>query len=221
MDKHCIVATQLKDALCAAFRVFQNLKIEPYFWWPEGWKKYYWCLPCINLVSCMKALKDFVLFCRCQIHYKSWITLLWNSMEGDTLNGCFIQESTYKRRGYDIQSIHPLRINLLTRHMRHIHRSSYFDTSAIRFRRSIQVWIMSANSGPCLKSVLVTSRILNRSEAEYVWTHLRFSDYKMVNEYNSALRRIVNDMRYCGVNLTEAQLVEKTLSTMPPEARVL
>ncbi|XP_056854153.1 uncharacterized protein LOC130503551 [Raphanus sativus] len=51
-------------------------------------------------------------------------------------------------------------------------------------------------------------------EAMYEWTHLRIQDFKSVNEYNSALFRIVSKMRLCGEKITDKQLLEKTYQTM-------
>ncbi|KAI5345085.1 hypothetical protein L3X38_012962 [Prunus dulcis] len=49
--------------------------------------------------------------------------------------------------------------------------------------------------------------------ARYEWTHLRFQDYKSVSEYNSAMHRITSLMRLCGENISEEDMLEKTLST--------
>ncbi|KAI5338225.1 hypothetical protein L3X38_017496 [Prunus dulcis] len=49
--------------------------------------------------------------------------------------------------------------------------------------------------------------------ARYEWTHLRFQDFKSVSEYNSAMHRITSLMRLCGENISEEDMLEKTLST--------
>ncbi|KAI5343056.1 hypothetical protein L3X38_010932 [Prunus dulcis] len=49
--------------------------------------------------------------------------------------------------------------------------------------------------------------------ARYEWTHLRFQDYKLVSEYNSAMHKITSLMRLCGENISEEDMLEKTLST--------
>ncbi|XP_056854157.1 uncharacterized protein LOC130503557 [Raphanus sativus] len=48
----------------------------------------------------------------------------------------------------------------------------------------------------------------------YEWTHLRSQDFKYVNEYNSALFKIVSKLRLCGETVTDKQLLEKTFQTM-------
>ncbi|XP_021834864.1 uncharacterized protein LOC110774612 [Prunus avium] len=49
--------------------------------------------------------------------------------------------------------------------------------------------------------------------AKYEWTHLRFQDFKTVPEYNSAMHRITSLMKLCGENISEEDMLEKTLST--------
>ncbi|KAL6269490.1 hypothetical protein ACE6H2_026401 [Prunus campanulata] len=49
--------------------------------------------------------------------------------------------------------------------------------------------------------------------ARYEWTHLRFQDFKTVSEYNSAMHRITSLMKLCGENISEEDMLEKTLST--------
>ncbi|KAF8062840.1 hypothetical protein N665_1193s0004 [Sinapis alba] len=50
-------------------------------------------------------------------------------------------------------------------------------------------------------------------KAIYDWTHLRIQDYKTVDEYNSALFKIVSKMKLCGEIVTDKQMLEKTFST--------
>lgn len=50
--------------------------------------------------------------------------------------------------------------------------------------------------------------------ATYEWTHLRIQDFKTVNEYNSALFKIVSSLKLCGEDITDAHLLEKTFQTM-------
>ncbi|KAI3754346.1 hypothetical protein L1987_54128 [Smallanthus sonchifolius] len=45
------------------------------------------------------------------------------------------------------------------------------------------------------------------------WNNLRFQDFKKVNEYTSALFRICSTLRFCGQNVTEEDMLEKTFST--------
>ena len=45
------------------------------------------------------------------------------------------------------------------------------------------------------------------------WRTLRFQDFKKVNEYNSALFRICSQLKYCGHEVTDEDMLEKTFST--------
>ncbi|XP_050116882.1 uncharacterized protein LOC126594563 [Malus sylvestris] len=56
-----------------------------------------------------------------------------------------------------------------------------------------------------------TTVILPR--ARYKWSHLRIQDFKSVAEYNSALFRIISQMKLCGDTITEEMLLEKTYNT--------
>ncbi|XP_021829723.1 uncharacterized protein LOC110769966 [Prunus avium] len=49
--------------------------------------------------------------------------------------------------------------------------------------------------------------------ARYERTHLRFQDFKIVYEYNLAIHRITSLMKLCGENISEEDMLEKTLST--------
>ncbi|XP_024022661.1 uncharacterized protein LOC112091969 [Morus notabilis] len=44
--------------------------------------------------------------------------------------------------------------------------------------------------------------------------NLRFKDLKKVNDYNSAMFRIVSQLKFCGVNITDGEMLEKTYSTL-------
>ncbi|XP_033131137.1 uncharacterized protein LOC117126644 [Brassica rapa] len=47
----------------------------------------------------------------------------------------------------------------------------------------------------------------------YDWRNLRIQDYKSVEEYNSALFKIVSKLKLCGETITDADMLEKTFST--------
>ncbi|XP_013594612.1 PREDICTED: uncharacterized protein LOC106302699 [Brassica oleracea var. oleracea] len=50
-------------------------------------------------------------------------------------------------------------------------------------------------------------------KALYDWRNLRIQDYKSVEEYNSALFKIVSKLKLCGETITDADMLEKTFST--------
>ncbi|XP_013633454.1 PREDICTED: uncharacterized protein LOC106339204 [Brassica oleracea var. oleracea] len=50
-------------------------------------------------------------------------------------------------------------------------------------------------------------------KALYDWRNLRIQDYKSVEEYNSALFKIVSKLKLCGETITDVDMLEKTFST--------
>ena len=50
-------------------------------------------------------------------------------------------------------------------------------------------------------------------KARYDWLHLRLQDFKSVSEYNSALFHISSQLKLCGENITDADMLEKTFTT--------
>lgn len=55
-------------------------------------------------------------------------------------------------------------------------------------------------------------------ELDVRWNNLRFSDYKTVQEYYSEALNIRSQMLHCEKNLTDFEMIEKTLSTFPVDA---
>ena len=45
------------------------------------------------------------------------------------------------------------------------------------------------------------------------WRNLRIQDYKFVDDYNSALFKIISKLKLCGENITDKDMLEKTFST--------
>ncbi|XP_019190717.1 PREDICTED: uncharacterized protein LOC109185191 [Ipomoea nil] len=58
-------------------------------------------------------------------------------------------------------------------------------------------------------------------QAQHDWLNLRFQDFKSVTEYNSALHKIVSQLKLCKQTITDEDLIEKTLSTFHPNDLVL
>jgi hypothetical protein len=50
-------------------------------------------------------------------------------------------------------------------------------------------------------------------KARYDWMHLRLQDFKSVSEYNSALFKISSQLKLCGENVTDVDMLEKTYTT--------
>ena len=58
-------------------------------------------------------------------------------------------------------------------------------------------------------------------EASHEWNYLRLQDFKTVDEYNHAVHRVCQKLRFCGKEPPEAEKIEKTLSIMLPSETIL
>ena len=58
-------------------------------------------------------------------------------------------------------------------------------------------------------------------EANHEWNHLRLQDFKSMADYNHTVYRICSKLKFCEKEPTDADKIEKTLSTMLPYDRVL
>ena len=58
-------------------------------------------------------------------------------------------------------------------------------------------------------------------EANHEWNHLRLQDFKSVADYNHVVHRICSKFNFYEKEPTDADKIEKTLSTMLPSDRVL
>lgn len=64
-------------------------------------------------------------------------------------------------------------------------------------------------------------QILFLPQARTDWINLRVLDFPDFASFNSELHRIVAQLRLCGQTVTDAELIEKTLSTFPPATAIL
>ena len=55
----------------------------------------------------------------------------------------------------------------------------------------------------------------------YEWTQLRLQDFKTVSDYNHIVHRICSKLQFYEKEPTDADKIEKTLSTMLPSERIL
>jgi hypothetical protein len=58
-------------------------------------------------------------------------------------------------------------------------------------------------------------------EVNYEWAQLRLQDFKTVGDYNHVVHRIATKLQFCEKTLSDADKIEKTLSTMLPAERIL
>jgi hypothetical protein len=57
--------------------------------------------------------------------------------------------------------------------------------------------------------------------AQQEWATLHFLDFKTMESYNTAIHRIVAQLRFCGQIVTNLEMIEKTLQTFHPSNMVL
>jgi hypothetical protein len=58
-------------------------------------------------------------------------------------------------------------------------------------------------------------------EATHEWNHLCLQDFKIVDEFNHFVHKICSKLRFCEREPSEAEKIEKTLSTMLPSERII
>jgi hypothetical protein len=58
-------------------------------------------------------------------------------------------------------------------------------------------------------------------EAEREWSLIRFQDFKSVAAYNSAVHKVNSKLRFCNKQVSDENLIEKTLCTFHPSMRIL
>ncbi|KAK8264477.1 hypothetical protein V6Z12_D12G110900 [Gossypium hirsutum] len=57
------------------------------------------------------------------------------------------------------------------------------------------------------------TKIVILPKAHYDWMHLRLQNFKTISEYNSELFKINSQLKLCGENIIDEDLLEKTFST--------
>ena len=50
-------------------------------------------------------------------------------------------------------------------------------------------------------------------QAHYDWTHLRLQEFKSISEYNSAMFRIISQLKLCGDNIIDHDMLENAFTT--------
>ncbi|XP_049391411.1 uncharacterized protein LOC125855724 [Solanum stenotomum] len=58
-------------------------------------------------------------------------------------------------------------------------------------------------------------------QARYDWIHLRLQDFKSISEYNSFMFKIISQLKLCGENISDHDMLEKTFSTIPASSMLL
>jgi hypothetical protein len=139
-------------------------------------------------------------------NYHTWATDVEIKLDGMSLDHTIVQpeaedERTKPDKGRALHFLrHHLHPDLKSEYM--TERDSLVLRQSLKDRFSQQLTIMLPR-------------------AQQAWITLRFQDYKFVAAYNSALHKIVTKMRLCGPKITDADMIEKTLSTFHPGNIVL
>ena len=58
-------------------------------------------------------------------------------------------------------------------------------------------------------------------ETSHEWNYVHLQDFKTVDEYNHVVHRVSQKLQFCGKEPTEAEKIEKILSTMLPSEIIL
>ena len=72
-----------------------------------------------------------------------------------------------------------------------------------------------------LKERYDQQRAVMLPEAQREWSLIRFQDFKSVAAYNSAVHKINSKLRFCNKQVSDEDLIEKTLCTFHPSMRIL
>ncbi|XP_074356098.1 uncharacterized protein LOC141695780 [Apium graveolens] len=96
--------------------------------------------------------------------------------------------------------------------MHHIHENLKFEYLTVK--NPLTLW----NN---LKDKFDHQKLVHLPHAWYDWLNIRLQDFKSVAEYNSALFKINSKPTLCGENITDADMIEKTLSTFHLNTMIL
>jgi precorrin isomerase len=90
---------------------------------------------------------------------------------------------------------------------RHIHDDLKMEY--LEVRDPLELWTK-------LKERFSPQRTTVLPKAQNTWANLRFLDFKSVAAYNTAIHRIVAQLRFCGQIITDIEMIQKTLETFHP-----
>ncbi|CAD6217819.1 unnamed protein product [Miscanthus lutarioriparius] len=91
----------------------------------------------------------------------------------------------------------------------HLHLNEDFKNEYMLERDPLVIW-------QSLKDRFDRMKAVELPRAKLDWDCLHFSNFDSVTAYDSALRRIVSQLKLCDKEITDEEMIEKTLSTSPP-----
>ncbi|XP_074352351.1 uncharacterized protein LOC141691514 [Apium graveolens] len=94
----------------------------------------------------------------------------------------------------------------------HIHE--YLTSEYLTIKNPLTLW----NN---LKDRFDQQKLVHLPSSRYDWINLRLRDFKSIAEYNSTLFKISSKLILCGENITNAEMIEKTLLTFHPNTMIL
>ncbi len=98
---------------------------------------------------------------------------------------------------------------VIRRHMDASLRQQY-----IQVREPAELWSQ-------LKARFKHEETLFLPQARHDWYNLRVLDFPNFQAFNAELHRVSAQLRLCGDKITDAELIDKTLSTFPPATAIL
>lgn len=87
---------------------------------------------------------------------------------------------------------------------RHLHEG--LKNEYLTVKDPLELWNLLKERFDHLKTIILP-------QARYAWMHLRLQDFKSVSDYNSALFKICSQLKLCGENISDKDMLEKTFST--------
>nr|XP_017248475.1 PREDICTED: uncharacterized protein LOC108219504 [Daucus carota subsp. sativus] len=128
-------------------------------------------------------------------NYLSWILDIEIHLAAQGLG------NTIKEENQETESNRAKAMIFLRRHLHEALKSEYLTV-----KNPLELWKNLKDRYDHQKTVILP-------KARYDWMHLRLQDFKTVSEYNSALFKISSQLKLCGENITDADMLEKTFST--------
>jgi hypothetical protein len=72
-----------------------------------------------------------------------------------------------------------------------------------------------------LQNCYEQQNVVNLTEANHEWVHLRLQDYKSIGDYNHVVHKICVKFQFCEKEPSDEEKIKKTLTTMLPSDRIL
>jgi hypothetical protein len=98
---------------------------------------------------------------------------------------------------------------------------SFWGFTSIRTLSRSTLWRDALTTCGKLSKSTMNNKRNSCPSANHEWNHLQLQDFKSLAEYNHALHSICSKLKFCEKEPSEADKIEKTLSTMLLEDRIL